>query len=98
MVIVTARLEVKPEDLEAAVAASLVHVHRSRNEPGCISHSINQDAENPNQLLFLELWQDKAALAAHFAVPEARDFSRQIAGMAVARTELALYEGEPFTP
>lgn len=98
MVIVTARLEVKPEDLEKALAESLVHVRRSRTEPGCISHSINQDAENPNRLLFLELWQDRAALAAHFGVPEAREFSRNLAAMAVARTDLTLYEGEPFTP
>jgi quinol monooxygenase YgiN len=98
MVIVTATVEVKPENLEEALSSSLVHVRRSRAEPGCLSHSVNQDAEDPKRLVFLERWADRAALAAHFAVPEARDFSRALGGLTASRPEMTLYEAETFTP
>jgi len=43
-------------------------VHRSRSEPGCISHAVHVDCENPLRLVFFEQWADRAALLAHFAV------------------------------
>src|SRR5687767_14873002 len=48
------------------------HVERSRNEPGCVSHAMSIDSENPLRLVFVEEWADLAALQAHFAVPESR--------------------------
>ena len=44
-------------------------MHRSRKEPGCISHAVHVDCENPLRLVFVEQWADRAALLAHFAVP-----------------------------
>ena len=77
---------------------SLEHVRRSRTEPGCLLHSVSRDGEDPNRLLFLEHWADRAALQAHFGVAEARDFSRALAAMATGPTELKIYEAEAFTP
>jgi hypothetical protein len=48
---------------------SLEHVHRSRKEPGCISHAVHVDCENSLRLVFIEQWADRAALSIHFAVP-----------------------------
>ncbi|HEY8740443.1 MAG TPA: putative quinol monooxygenase [Candidatus Dormibacteraeota bacterium] len=98
VVIVTAALQVAPENLDQAIELSLVHVRRSRAEPGCISHGIYQAPEDPTKLLFFERWADRAALQAHFGVPEAVDFSRQLGKLATARTDLAIYEAEPFQP
>ena len=61
---------------------SLEHVHRSRKEPGCISHAVHVDCENPLRLVFIEQWADRAALLTHFAVPASRDF---VQGVAAAR-------------
>ncbi|MDQ6747603.1 MAG: antibiotic biosynthesis monooxygenase [Candidatus Dormibacteraeota bacterium] len=98
MVIVTATLQVAAEKLDEAIAISLEHVRRSRAEPGCISHSLTQDTEDPTRLTFIERWQDREALATHFVVPEAVAFARTLGALATSRTELALYEAEPFTP
>ena len=35
----------RPDTLDALLAASLEHVHRSRTEPGCLSHEVTIDAE-----------------------------------------------------
>jgi quinol monooxygenase YgiN len=74
MILVTGSILAKPESLDKLLALSLEHVRRSRSEPGCVMHSVHQDAENPLRLVFVEEWADKAALAAHFVVPASREF------------------------
>ncbi|MGP1684134.1 MAG: SDR family NAD(P)-dependent oxidoreductase [Giesbergeria sp.] len=57
---------------------ALAHVLRSRQEPGCLSHEVSRDLENPRRLLFVERWADMAALQAHFQVPASRAFARDM--------------------
>ena len=71
---------------------SLEHVHRSRKEPGCISHAVHVDCENALRLVFLERWADGAALLAHFALPASRDFVRALQPLAADASTIELYE------
>ena len=79
MIVVTGSVTARQETFEEARRLSLEHVHRSRTEPGCISHAVHIDCENPLRLVFIEQWADRAALAAHFAVPASRNFVRALA-------------------
>jgi quinol monooxygenase YgiN len=74
MIVVTGSVTTRPETFEEVRKLSLVHVHRSHTEPGCISHAVHIDCENPLRLVFTERWADRAALAAHFAVPRLAQF------------------------
>lgn len=47
---------------------SLDHVLRSRAEPGCISHEVSRDVEQPRRFVFVERWTDMTALQMHFRV------------------------------
>ena len=67
-------------------------MHRSRTEPGCISHAVHVDCENPLRLVFIEQWADRAALAAHFAVPASRDFVRALQPLAAAASDIQIYD------
>jgi quinol monooxygenase YgiN len=69
MIVVTGSVTARPDSLEEVRRLSLEHVQRSRQEPGCISHAVHVDCENPLRLVFFEQWADRAALLAHFAVP-----------------------------
>ena len=69
MVIVTGSIVARPETIDELLGLCLEHVRRSRMEPGCQAHAVHRDAENPLRLVFLEEWDGRAALAAHFAVP-----------------------------
>ncbi|MEA2683606.1 MAG: hypothetical protein QOK05_1934 [Chloroflexota bacterium] len=89
---VTAALDLRPDQLEEALRMSVEHVLRSRAEPGCISHDVYQDVQDANRVLFMERWADRAALEAHFAVPEAVAFSRAIGGMTTTRTRLEIHD------
>ena len=63
MIVVTGSVTARPDSFDEVRRLSLEHVHRSRTEPGCISHAVHVDCENPLRLVFFEQWADRAALA-----------------------------------
>ena len=92
MIVVTGSVTAKPDTFDEVRRLSLEHVHRSRKEPGCISHAVQVDCENPLRLVFLEQWADRAALLTHFAVPASRDFVRALQSLAAAATTIEIYD------
>lgn len=57
-----------------------------------MSHAVHVDCEDPLRLVFFEQWADRAALAAHFAVPASGEFVRALRSLAVGPTTLELYD------
>ena len=96
MIIVTGSIAAKAEHLQELLARSLEHVHRSRAEPGCLSHAVHHDAENPLRLVFFEEWADRDALRAHFAVPASGAFVRAATALAAGPPAMAIFEAEPI--
>ena len=92
MIMVTGSVTAREDSFEAVRKLSLEHVHRSRKEPGCISHAVHVDCENPLRLVFIEQWADRAALSAHFAVPASRDFVRALQSLASASSTIEIYD------
>ena len=92
MIVVTGSVTARPDSLDEIRRLSLDHVHRSRGEPGCISHAVHIDCENPLRLVFIEQWADRAALAAHFAVPASREFVGALRPLAAAASTIELYD------
>ena len=92
MIIVWGRIEATPEHLEDVKRLSLAHVHRSREEPGCLHHSVQFDAENACTLVFYEEWRDMASLQAHFRVPESGEFVAALSALTLAEPEMKIYE------
>ncbi len=97
MLIVTGSITGRPETIEELERLSLEHVHRSRLEPGCISHAVYRDVENPLRLVFFEEWADKTALDTHFAVPASGAFVRAARGLAAEATAITVYEANRTT-
>ena len=92
MIVVTGSVTAREDSFDEVRKLSLEHVLRSRTEPGCISHAVHVDCENPLRLVFFEQWADRAALLAHFAVPASRDFVRSLQNLADQATTIELYE------
>ena len=93
MIIVTGSAVIEPSRWAEAVELSLRHVRRSRGEPGCVSHAVHQDVEQPNRLVFVEEWEGLDALRAHFAVPESIAFVDQLAAMS-EDVSMAVYDAQ----
>ena len=92
MIIAWGSIEAKPDALNEVSRLSLEHVKRSRGEPGCISHSVQRDVENPNRFIFFEQWQDMHALQTHFAVPESQGFVTSVTELAVSAPEIKIFD------
>lgn len=92
MILVVGRIVAQEGRLDDALASSREHVERSRAEPGCISHDVHQDVENPRRIVFVERWTDSAALARHFGVPASGAFVRTIVALAAEPPSIAIYE------
>lgn len=74
---------------------ALAHVLRSRQEPGCLSHEVSRDLENPHRLLFIERWADMAALQTHFQVPASRAFARDMERLTEGNLAMSIYRVDP---
>jgi quinol monooxygenase YgiN len=92
MIVVTGSITARQDSLDEVTRRSLEHVHRSRQEPGCISHAVHVDCENPLRLVFFEQWADRSAQLAHFAVPASREFVSALRPLAAAAATLELYD------
>ncbi len=96
MIIVTGSVRARDDTLDEVIALSLEHVHRSRREPGCLLHSVHQDVEDPLRLVFLEQWSDRAALDAHFAVPESLEFVTAVTALAAQPPTIEILQADPL--
>lgn len=92
MIIVTGSVLARQETFDEVLRLSIEHVERSRLEPGCISHDVHVDCQNPLKLFFFERWADEAALRAHFAVPDSRAFVKALKAIIVETTGTMIYE------
>lgn len=81
----------RADSIDRLTEISLEHVRRSRTEPGCLSHEVSVDAENPLRLVFVERWVDRAALDAHFAVPASLDFVTELQQLADGAPTMELH-------
>jgi quinol monooxygenase YgiN len=95
MIIVTGSATARSDSFEALRQASLDHVHRSRAEPGCISHAVHVDCEDPLRLVFFECWQNMARLKEHFQQPGSAEFMAAVRGLAASSEPIAMYEAGP---
>ncbi|MFK7862786.1 MAG: putative quinol monooxygenase [Pseudohongiellaceae bacterium] len=94
MIVVIGSVTIREESQAEALQHSKVHVSRSRLEPGCISHDVTIDADNPNRLVFVERWQTMEDLEQHFQVPESSEFVALIAKLATIAPSMQLYISE----
>jgi quinol monooxygenase YgiN len=94
MLIVTGTILARQDSFEELRVLSLQHVHRSRREPGCLSHAVHVDCENPLRLVFIEEWESRDALQAHFAVPDSRAFVKSARGLAAEASPIAIFEAQ----
>jgi quinol monooxygenase YgiN len=90
--LVTGSVTARPDALDEVVRLSLEHVHRSREEPGCLLHSVHRDVEDANRLVFIEHWADRDALLTHFAVPASGAFVTAVAALCTGRPTIEIYE------
>lgn len=92
MLIVLGSVLARSDTLEEIQRLSREHVERSRLEPGCLSHAVHVDLDEPLRLVFVERWTDWKDLGAHFRVPASVAFSREMTRLSAAPPDMTVYE------
>ncbi len=91
MLIAHIHIRVKPEHLDAFIAATLENAAASLREPGIARFDILQDPSNPTTFVFNEVYRTPDAPAAHRATAHYQKWRDTVADMMAeprARTEL----------
>jgi (4S)-4-hydroxy-5-phosphonooxypentane-2,3-dione isomerase len=65
MLIVHIQVQVKPECVEAFKEATLANAQASMREPGVVRFDVAQQQDDPARFVFVEVYRDAAAAAAH---------------------------------
>ena len=66
---VVARVQIRPDKLDATLQAFDELVASTRAEAGCITYEVLQNVEDPLEMTFVEEWTSAEALQEHFATP-----------------------------
>ena len=64
---VVARVQVRPDKLDATLEAFDQLVAATRAEGGCVVYEVLQNVEDPFEMTFVEEWTSAEALQEHFA-------------------------------
>ena len=94
MIIITGSVLTNDANRALIEAESVAHCRRSRAEPGCIAHNVHADCEEPDRLVFLEVWADADAVKRHFAEPASGAFVRAISALASDPPAIKLYTAD----
>lgn len=65
MLVVHIDVHVKPDCVEAFKQATLINGHASLQEPGVARFDVVQRQDDPTRFVFVEVYRDAAAAAAH---------------------------------
>lgn len=96
MILVTGSVLGREDTIQELLKLSREHVKRSLTEPGCITHGVYIDAENPLRLVFVEQWKDRESLGLHFQVPGSIEFVGHLRRLAAEPPSLNVYDAMPI--
>ncbi len=82
-------LEGKSDELVESLHALMNPTHK---EPGCLRYELNQLADDPSVITFIEKWRDREAFDLHCATHYIKHFFDEVRPHLVERFEVKLYK------
>ena len=97
MVIVIAKVSVKPERKQELLNLAKSVIAVTQAEQGCISYTLLDNTYDPGGCLFVEEWVDLPALQKHAASVHIAEWRKQSRDLLTAKTTVTVYQGETVT-
>ena len=94
MIVITGSVMTNASNRAEIERLCVEHSQRSRAEPGCITHNVHADCENPDRLVFLEVWSDGNAVRVHFGVPASGAFVKQMGALSTEAPTILIYRAD----
>ncbi|MDR3348789.1 MAG: antibiotic biosynthesis monooxygenase [Acidaminococcales bacterium] len=92
MVVVLAKMSVKPERQAEFIERARPVVAATRAEKGNVSYTLYKSTENERELIYVEEWESKSALALHLESEHLLKFKKERAEMMAGETNAKIYE------
>ena len=89
---IIAKVYVKPDKVKAFIAAAKVMIENSNKEPGCKGYQLYQDPYESTKFVFVEHYDNQAAVDAHFAADYFNAFGPTIQDMLSQPAEIVIYD------
>ena len=94
MVIVIAKMTVKPGKKDEIFAWAQDLITATRAEEKCISYELLDDPYDDSRCSFVEKWLDKEALVQHLKTPHINVWRQKSVDLLAANTDIQLYQSE----
>ncbi|MGI3903347.1 MAG: putative quinol monooxygenase [Janthinobacterium lividum] len=98
MLLIVGVLRMGPGGLAAARHAMTTMIEKSRAEPGCRGYSYAEDVLEPGLIRVTEMWEDSAALDAHFASSHIAEWRAAWPSLGLHGRDLTLHEVDTSRP
>ncbi len=92
MIAVIARLKVKKNKIDEAMAHFKKLIAKVDKEEGTLSYTVNRDRSDPTTLVVIERYKDDDAFAAHSTTPYLAEFFAAVKDCMEGRPELVLLD------
>jgi quinol monooxygenase YgiN len=92
MISVIAKLPIKEGKVEEAITAVKDLMVQVAREEGTLMYTLNRDQSNPNTLVIMERYKDKAAFDVHASTPHFKAFFAKSKAFLGGRPEVTLME------
>ena len=90
--IISAQVFIKPDKVDAFIAATQALLEKSRAEEGCVSYSLYQDPQDKTKFLFFEEWKNQAAVDFHFSTEHFKKFGETLNECASTPAIITIYD------
>lgn len=91
MIVVVGRVVTDADKRADLVRVGQAVAAASRVEPGCMSYRLYQDTDSENEFVFVEEWENDAALQQHFASSHVAEFLQAIRATIVAPPDVKFH-------
>ena len=98
MIVIAGTVPIRADKRNEAIAAGNEMVSATLAEEGCHAYVFSFDIADPNLLRIHELWEDQAALDAHFASPHMAKLGAQMPEFVAGSGDFTRYEASDARP
>jgi quinol monooxygenase YgiN len=92
LIVILGQIDVHPEDIAAVAELMRVMMNQTVKEQGCHLYAFSRDLSTANRFQLSELWEDEAALAAHFRTEHMATYRQGLSRLRVQKRTVKRYE------
>lgn len=96
MIVVTALVQVRPEETDAALPILETAITATHAEPGCIAYTLHRDLDDPARFVIVEKWASPEALAEHAETPHLKQLFSDLGPLLAAPPTIVRTEPVPI--